>query len=51
MAEEMKQEIVEKKNMLDVIMEWSLARKLSLVGAAIVSIAVFAVIILAVSGC
>jgi len=46
MAEEMKQEIVEKKNMLDVIMEWSLARKLSLVGAAIVSIAVFAVIIM-----
>lgn len=46
MAEEVKQEIVEKKNMLDVIMEWSLARKLSLVGAAVVSIAVFAVIIM-----
>lgn len=46
MAEEVKQEIVEKKNMLDVIMEWSLARKLSLVGAALVSIAVFAVIIM-----
>lgn len=46
MAEEVKQEIVEKKNMLDVIMEWSLARKLSLIGAAVVSIAVFAVIIM-----
>lgn len=46
MAEEVKEEIVKKKNMLDVIMEWSLARKLSLVAVALVSVAVFSVIIM-----
>lgn len=46
MAEEVKEDIVEKKNMLAVIMEWSLARKLSLVAATLVSIAVFSAIIM-----
>jgi flagellar M-ring protein FliF len=36
---------VEKKNLLDVIMEWSLARKLSLVGAVVVCILLFGLII------
>lgn len=40
MAEEEKQDIA-KKNMLDVIMEWSLARKLSLIGASIVCAILF----------
>lgn len=56
MAEEGRDEIVNQsgavetpdksKNMLDVIMEWSLARKLSLVGAALVSVVLFSVIIM-----
>ncbi len=48
MAEEIveQSEIIEKKkNMLDVIMEWSLARKLSLVGATAVSVLLFSLII------
>jgi len=44
MAEEGK-EAIAKKNMLDVIMEWSLARKLSLVAAAVVSVILFSLII------
>jgi flagellar M-ring protein FliF len=39
------QAVAKKKNMLDVIMEWSLARKLSLVGAAIVCTLLFGLII------
>jgi len=46
MAEEEKNEIIEKKTMLDVIKEWSLARKLSLVGAAAVSAMIFGLIIM-----
>ena len=45
MAEEEK-EAIAKKNMLDVIMEWSLARKLSLVGATVVSVILFSLIIM-----
>ena len=45
MAEE-KQELIEKKSLLDVIKEWSLARKLSLIGAAVISIVLFTLIIL-----
>lgn len=47
MAEEVKEKVTaEKKNMLDVIMEWSLARKLSLVGATAVSVLLFSLIIM-----
>ncbi len=46
MAEEEKEMTAKKKNMLDVIMEWSLARKLSLVGAAAVSALLFSLIIM-----
>jgi len=46
MAEEKKEVIADKKNMLDVVMEWSLARKLSLLGAAAVSALLFSVIIM-----
>ncbi len=47
MAEEIKEKVTaEKKNMLDVIMEWSLARKLSLIGATAVSILLFSLIIM-----
>ncbi|WP_321367193.1 flagellar basal-body MS-ring/collar protein FliF [uncultured Desulfuromusa sp.] len=45
MAEEEKQAIA-KKNMLDVIMEWSLARKLSLIGASVVCAILFSLIIM-----
>ncbi len=45
MAEE-EQEAVVKKNILDVIMEWSLARKLSLVAATVVSVLLFSLIIM-----
>lgn len=45
MAEEEK-EAIAKKNMLDVIMEWSLARKLSLVAATVVSVILFSLIIM-----
>ena len=45
MAEEV-QEAIGKKNMLDVIMEWSLARKLSLVAATVVSVLLFSLIIM-----
>lgn len=45
MAEEGK-EAIAKKNMLDVIMEWSLARKLSLVAATVVSVILFSLIIM-----
>ncbi|MEA3545370.1 MAG: flagellar basal-body MS-ring/collar protein FliF [Thermodesulfobacteriota bacterium] len=44
--EEAKEAIVEKKNLLDVIMEWSLARKLSLIGATAVSVLLFSLIIM-----
>ncbi len=47
MAEEQKDIIEsEKKNLLDVIMEWSLARKLSLIGATAVSILLFSLIMM-----
>ncbi|MDA3904195.1 MAG: flagellar basal-body MS-ring/collar protein FliF [Desulfuromusa sp.] len=46
MAEEAKEAIAEKKNMLDVITQWSLARKLSLLGATAVSILLFSLIIM-----
>ncbi len=46
MAEEAKEAIAEKKNMLDVIMQWSLARKLSLIGATAVSVLLFSLIIM-----
>ncbi|MFK5926665.1 MAG: flagellar basal-body MS-ring/collar protein FliF [Desulfuromusa sp.] len=46
MAEEEKEVIAKKKNMLEVIMEWSLARKLSLVGATVVSAILFSLIIM-----
>ncbi len=47
MADEIKEEATpEKKNMLDVIMEWSLARKLSLIGATAVSVLLFSLIIM-----
>ncbi|MCW8860597.1 MAG: flagellar basal-body MS-ring/collar protein FliF [Deltaproteobacteria bacterium] len=46
MAEEEKAEMIAKKNMLDVITEWSLARKLSLVGAAAISAVIFTLIIM-----
>ena len=49
MAEEIvdQSEIIEKKKtMLDVLMEWSLARKLSLVAAAVVSVVLFSLIIM-----
>ncbi|MEA3362546.1 MAG: flagellar basal-body MS-ring/collar protein FliF [Thermodesulfobacteriota bacterium] len=46
MAEEEKEVTAEKKNMLDVIMEWSLARKLSLIGATAVSVLLFSLIIM-----
>ncbi len=36
----------EKKSIIDVIMEWSLARKLSLVAATVISIALFSIIIM-----
>lgn len=45
MADEQKQQ-PEKKNMFNVIMEWSLARKLSLIGVALVSLLLFGAIIL-----
>ncbi|MEE4253122.1 MAG: flagellar basal-body MS-ring/collar protein FliF [Desulfuromusa sp.] len=45
MAEEVK-EAIAKKNMLDVIMEWSLARKMSLVAATVVSVILFSLIIM-----
>ena len=45
MAEEEKA-VAEKKNLLDVIMEWSLARKLSLIGATAVSVLLFSLIIM-----
>ena len=45
MAEEEKV-IPTKKNLLDVIMEWSLARKLSLIGATAVSVLLFSLIIM-----
>ena len=45
MAEEEKA-IPTKKNLLDVIMEWSLARKLSLIGATAVSVLLFSLIIM-----
>ena len=47
MAEEIKEDaITEKKSMFDVIMEWSLARKLSLVAATVVSVMLFSLIIM-----
>lgn len=47
MADEVKEEATaEKKNILDVIMEWSLARKLSLIGATVVSVLLFSLIIM-----
>ncbi|MDX2493531.1 MAG: flagellar basal-body MS-ring/collar protein FliF [Desulfuromusa sp.] len=46
MAEEEKEVTAKKKNMLDVIMEWSLARKLSLIGATVVSVLLFSLIIM-----
>ncbi len=46
MAEDVKEVTAEKKNMLDIIMEWSLARKLSLVGATVVSVILFTLIIM-----
>jgi flagellar M-ring protein FliF len=46
MAEEVKETTAEKKNMLDVIMQWSLARKLSLIGATAVSVLLFSLIIM-----
>ncbi|MCF6265605.1 MAG: flagellar M-ring protein FliF [Desulfuromusa sp.] len=46
MAEEVKEVTAKKKNMLDVIMEWSLARKLSLIGATAVSALLFSLIIM-----
>ncbi len=46
MAEEIKETPAEKKNMLDVIMQWSLARKLSLIGATAVSVLLFSLIIM-----
>ena len=46
MAEEVKEITAEKKNILDVIMQWSLARKLSLIGATAVSILLFSLIIM-----
>ncbi|MCK4501820.1 MAG: flagellar M-ring protein FliF, partial [Desulfuromonadales bacterium] len=49
MAEEIAEnkEIIEKKkSLLDVIMAWSLARKLSLIGAAVVSVVLFGLIIM-----
>ncbi|SDZ74231.1 flagellar M-ring protein FliF [Desulfuromusa kysingii] len=44
--EEEKQQAIAKKNMLDVIMEWSLARKLSLIGASVVCAVLFSLIIM-----
>ena len=46
MAEETVNQTATKKNLLQVIGEWSLARKLSLVGAAAVSVLLFALIIM-----
>lgn len=46
MAEETKSEMVKQKNILDVIMEWSLARKLSIVAVVAVSALVFTLIIM-----
>ncbi len=46
MADEVKETTTDKKNMLDVIMQWSLARKLSLIGAAAVSVLLFSLIIM-----
>lgn len=46
MAEEAKEAIAENKNMLNVIMQWSLARKLSLIGATAVSVLLFSLIIM-----
>lgn len=46
MAEEVKEITAEKKNILDVIMQWSLARKLSLIGATVVSVLLFSLIIM-----
>ena len=47
MAEENKDIVAkEKKNLFDVISEWSMARKLSLVAAALVSAVLFALIIM-----
>jgi len=46
MAEEEKEVTAKQKNMLDVIMEWSLARKLSLIGAMAVSALLFSLIIM-----
>ena len=45
-ANPVKSEEPKKKSMFDVIMEWSLARKLSLVGAAAVSVVLFSLIIM-----
>ena len=46
MAEEESVEHPEKKTIFDVIKEWSLARKLSLIGVALVSVLLFAAIIM-----